>query len=111
MVARRETDLGCLWRKAAAKSILRDRARQHELQQIVGAASLAADARELEAAERLAADHGAGAGTVEIKIADHEFSGRAIEIRRATRIDAAGQSEFRVICDGDRLRQIFCAND
>ena len=45
-----------------------------EVQQVVGAAGLAADAREAETAERLPADQRAGDAAVEIQVADAELA-------------------------------------
>ena len=84
--------------------VLGDRARQDELQQVVGAAGLAADARHLEAAERLPADQGAGDAAVEIQVADQQLAPRALQVRRAAREDAAGQRVVGAVGDARTLR-------
>ena len=61
--------------EAAAEGVFGDRAFDDELQQVVGAARFVADAGELEAAERLAVDEGAGDRAVQIQIAHEQLRG------------------------------------
>ena len=51
--------------------------------QIVGAAGLGADARELEAAERLAVDQRTGDASVDVEVADAELAFDSLDIGRA----------------------------
>ena len=60
---------GLLGGEALAHGVLADRARLDELEQVVGAAGLRADARQAEAAERLASDDGAGGAAVQVDVA------------------------------------------
>ena len=67
-------------RKAAAHGVFGDRARDEELQQVVGSAGLGADAGHLEAAERLALHEGAGDLAVDVEVADAEFAADALKV-------------------------------
>ena len=58
--------------EAVAHRVLGDDARLDELEQVVGAAGLRADAGQAVAAERLAADHRAGDVAVHVEVADRE---------------------------------------
>ena len=60
--------------EAAPHGVLGDSPRQHELQQVIRAARLGADARQLEAAERLPVDQGAGDLAVDVQVADAELA-------------------------------------
>ena len=64
--------VNALGREAAAHRVFADRARLKELQQVVGPAGLVADATELEAAERVPADDGAGGLAVDVQVAGPE---------------------------------------
>src|SRR5215467_2997444 len=97
--------------KAAADSVFGDCPWDHELEQVVAAARLAADARHLEAAEGLATYQCAGDRPVEIEIPDQEFALGTFERRRAAAIDAAGQSVFRAVGDAKGLAQVARPND
>ena len=57
------------WREAAAHSVLANRSRLRELQQVVGAAGFATHAAHAKAAERLSANKRASNSTVDIEIA------------------------------------------
>ena len=57
------------WRETAAHGVLANRARLGELQQVVGAASLASHAAHAKAAERLPSNKRASNSTVDIEIA------------------------------------------
>src|SRR5215472_1364879 len=61
-------------REAAPECIFRDSARQDELQQVIGSARLGADARHLEAAERLAIRQRAGDFAIDVEIADTKLT-------------------------------------
>ena len=70
------------------------RSRRNSLQ-VVGAAGLGADPRELEAAERLAVDEGAGDRPVDVEVADAELALDPLDVRGAPRVEAAGQGVVR----------------
>ncbi len=78
----------------------RKRARLDEVEQVLAAAGLGADAREPEAAEGLAADQGAGDAAVEVEVADAELASGPLQVRGLAAEDAAGQLVFGGV--GDR---------
>jgi hypothetical protein len=71
--------------ETAAEGILRDSARQDELQQVIGSTRLRADARHFEAAEWLAIDQGTRDLAINIEIANAELTLDAGNVRRAAR--------------------------
>ena len=95
--------LGC---KPPPHRILGHGAGQQELLQVIRAAGLGADARELEPAERLAIDEGAGDRAVDVEVADPELAFDPLDIRRAARIEAAGQGVDGPVGDRERLVEI-----
>src|SRR5512147_1479690 len=80
--------IGC---EAAAQGVLGHAHRVGELLEVILAARLAADAAQLEAAEGLARDEGAGDLAVEVEVAGTEGLAGAQKMRGATRIHAARQ--------------------
>ena len=82
------------------------RAGQQELEQVVGAAGLGADARELEAAERLAVDQGPGDRPVDVEVADAELALDPLDVRRAARVEAAGQGVLRAVGDSQGVVEV-----
>ena len=60
--------------KSPPHGVLRDRPRHHELQQVIRPARLGADARQLEAAERLAVHQRPRDLAVDVEIADAELA-------------------------------------
>ena len=93
-------------REPAPHRVLRDRSRQHELQQIIRPARLRADARQLEAAERLAIDQRAGDLAVDVKVADAEAPLDGLDVARAAREEAARQRVLRAVGDFQGMLQI-----
>src|SRR5262245_55365197 len=71
---------GC---ESAAHLVFGDGARKEELQQVVRAAGLRADAAELEPAERLPVHQRAGAFAVDVQVADAESALHLFEIAGA----------------------------
>ena len=59
---------------------------EQEVEQVVGAARLGADARELETTKRLAIDQRAGDASVDVEIADAELAFDSFDIGRAARV-------------------------
>ena len=86
--------------EAAPHGVLGDGPGQEELAEVVGAAGLGADPRELEPAERLAVDQGAGDRPVDVEVADPELALDPLDVRRAPRVEAAGQGVVGAV--GDR---------
>ena len=87
-------DLGrrVLRREAAPEGVLGDGPGEEELVEVVGAAGLGpADPRELEAAEGLAVNQGPGDRAVDVDVADAERPLDPLDVRRAPRVEAAGQ--------------------
>ena len=80
------TFLDVLRREPPAHRVLGDAAGQQKLEQVIRAAGLGADARELEAAERLAVDQGPGDPAVDVQIADAELALDSLDVRRAARV-------------------------
>src|ERR1700682_1410695 len=62
-----------IWGEASAHRVLGDGPGQQEFPQVVGPTRFGTDARELEAAERLAIDQGTGDRPVDIEVADPEL--------------------------------------
>src|SRR6185437_11618813 len=87
------------WGKATTHGVLGDRARQQKKQEVIVTSGLAADARHLESAKRLAADQGAGNAAVEIKIAHQQLAACPFEMRRAARKNPARQCVLRAVKD------------
>src|ERR1043166_6482809 len=79
--------------------LLRDALRLEEQEQVVASARLAVGAAHVEAAERMAADHRAGALAVQVQVADEELVARALELRRVPRVDRAREPVVRVVRD------------
>jgi len=75
------SSLSARWREAAAHRVLRNRAWQDELQEIVRPAGLAADARHLETAKGLAVNDGSGDLAVDVEVSDAELAADALEQR------------------------------
>src|SRR5688500_10364362 len=98
---------GC---EAAAERVLGDRARDHELEGVVRAAGLGADAGELEAAEGLAVHERAGDLAVDVEVADAELAADAVDRRGAAGVDAAGEGIFRAVGDGEGFGGVACAD-
>src|SRR5204862_7845668 len=69
--------------EAAAQRVLGDHARLDELHEVIRAAGLPADARQLASPERLATDARAGGGAVDIEVADAKGRARPGESHRA----------------------------
>src|SRR4051812_24695881 len=65
--------------EASAHGVFGDGSGPAELGEVVGAAGLGAQARELVAAEGLAFDEGAGDLAVEVEVADAELAADAVE--------------------------------
>src|SRR5947208_7052030 len=97
--------------EAAADSMFGNSARNDELQEIVAAASLAADAAHLEAAEGLAVHQGTCDRAVQIEIANKELAAGAIEGGRTAGVDAASEGVVRAVGELERVVQVGCAND
>src|SRR5262245_37464290 len=93
--------------EAASEGILRDSARQQELQQVIGPAGLRADARQAEAAERLAIDQGAGDLAVDVEVAHAELALDPLDVRRAAREQPAGQRVGHVVGDADGVAEVL----
>jgi hydroxymethylpyrimidine pyrophosphatase-like HAD family hydrolase len=92
--------------EAAAERVLRDRPRQHELEQIVRPACLRADARQLEAAERLAVHQRPRDLAIDVQVADAELALHPRDVLRAARVQAARQRVFRSVGDLQSVRQV-----
>src|SRR5438874_1840607 len=90
-------------REAAAQGIFGADARLNELEEILAAASLGADAGETEPAEGLAADQRPGDATVEIEIADTKVSPSALQVGGRAAEDATGEFVRAAVGDGQRL--------
>src|SRR6516165_4822621 len=78
-------------REAAPHGVFCNSPRQDKLQQIIRPARLGADAGQLEAAERLAVNQGAGDLPINIQISDAKLTANLANIGRAAGIQAAGQ--------------------
>src|SRR5690348_1180720 len=106
----------CSWRATSAASFsfaarwsaslmklqfLADRLGLAEEVQIVGAAGLGVGAGHIESAERIRADHRAGALAIDIEIADVELAHRAVDLLLAGGVDRAGQTVLGVVGDGE----------
>src|SRR6187551_1780923 len=85
--------LGC---EAAAHRVLTDRARLQELQQVVRPAGLVADAAELEATERMAADDRARRLAVNVQVAGAKGGPARGDVARVARVQTAGEREVGV---------------
>src|SRR3954452_16571545 len=72
--------------EAAAHLVLGDRSRQHELQQVVRAAGLRADAAQLEPAEGLAVHQRTRALAVDVQVADAEPALHLLQVARAAAV-------------------------
>src|SRR3990170_2690897 len=77
--------------EAVAQGVLGNRPRFEKLKEVVRPAGLGADAGELQAAERLALDDGAGDAAVDVEVAHAEFLPRFFDMRRRAGKDTAGQ--------------------
>src|SRR5262249_15188534 len=71
-----------------------------ELEEVVGAARLRANARHSKAAEGLAGDEGAGDAAVDVEVADAELALGPLEVRGLAREDAARELVRAVVGDG-----------
>ena len=69
--------------KPAPHGVFGDAAGEEEFVQVVGAAGLGADARELEAAEGLAVDQGAGDGAVDVEVSHTKLAFHPFDVGRA----------------------------
>ena len=78
----------------------------HKLQQVFAPAGLRIRTAHIKSAERVNADQGARAFTVQIEIADVKFTPRPLEIFLAGRKNRAGQTEFRIVGDLERVVEI-----
>ena len=98
---------GC---EAAPHGVLGDGAGQHELQQVVGAARLGADAGKLEPAEGLAVDQGAGDLAVDVQVADAELAPDPLDVARgcASRGRRSGRTSCRWRSRGPRRGPCAC---
>src|SRR6516162_9099185 len=76
--------------EAAPHGIFCDNPRYDELTQIIRAAGFGTDAGQLEPAERLAGDQGAGDLAIDVQIADAEFALDSANVVGAARINPTG---------------------
>src|SRR5271169_3191889 len=77
-----------------------------EQQQVVRPAGFGVRARHVETAKGMRAHHGARALAIDVQVADVELVHRALLLLRRTGIDSAGQAEFRVVGDLERVIEI-----
>src|SRR5437660_3629050 len=84
-------------REALPDRVLGHRARLDELEQVVRAAGLGADAREAVAAEGLAADARPGDGAVHIEVPGAELVRGTPDVYRRAREEAARERVSRVV--------------
>jgi hypothetical protein len=95
-----------LRRETAAHRVFRAHAHFREVEQITGATRLGPRAAHLESAERLTVNLRPGASAIEVKIADAKFLTRPKQIFRAARVNGAGQREFALIGNFQRMGKI-----
>src|SRR5262249_37615096 len=82
-----------------------------ELEEIVGAAGLVADAGQAKATEGLAADDGAGNLAIYVKVTDAEVAPRLFVVARIAGEQAAGEGEVGVEGKGEGLIESFGPED
>src|SRR5579863_1034434 len=67
--------------------------------QVIRAAGLRVGSRHIESAERLRTDHGAGALTVDVQVADVKFANGAGDLVFGLGVHRAGQSKLGIVGD------------
>src|SRR5579864_8747212 len=80
-------------------------------QEVIRSPGFRIGARHVEAAEGMCAHHGAGRLAIEIQIADVELAARTVELRAIARIDAAGETEERIVCDRKTVVEVLGLDD
>src|SRR5438132_13216990 len=96
-------------REALPDRVLGHRARLDELEQVVRAAGLGADAREAVAAEGLAADARPGDGAVHIEVPGAELVCRAPDAHRRAREEAARERVVGAVGERERVLEVVGA--
>src|ERR1043165_7155069 len=100
-----------VWRDTAAEGVFATGARLDELQQIVAAAGLGADAGHGEAAEGLAGDEGAGNAAVDVEVANAELALGLLEVGRLAGKDAAGEFVVGGVGDAEGFVEVGGVHD
>src|SRR5437879_8451534 len=93
-------------REALADRVLGHRTRLDELQEVVRAARLRADAREAVAAEGLAADARPGDGAVHVEVPGAEFVRGTPDVHRRAREEAAREGVGRVVREREGVLEV-----
>src|SRR5262249_11406657 len=93
-------------REAAAHGIFCDSPGEQELQQVIRAARLGADARKLEPAERLSVYEGARDLAVDVQVADTELPLDAGDVVRAARVQSAREGVGSAVGDLQGVLQV-----
>src|SRR5438445_6627265 len=96
-------------REALPDRVLGHRARLDELEQVVRAAGLGADAREAIATEGLAADARPGDGAVHVEVPGAELVCRAPDAHRRAREEAARERVVGVVGERERVLEVVGA--
>jgi hypothetical protein len=81
---------------------------ESEVQQVITAAGLGASAGHMKTAEWMAANDGAGDGSIDVEVTYLEIAPDSGDVVRATGIKAAGQSKGGRVRQLDRFVQVVC---
>src|SRR5436190_3067773 len=74
--------IGC---EAVAHDVLGDDSRDDELEEVIAASRLGPAAGHLESAKGMPADHGAGAGAIDVNVAGDQLRFYALDVSRTAR--------------------------
>ena len=77
-----------------------------EVKQIISTAGFGAAAAHFESAERMPADHRAGAAPIYIDVSGDELGFGALDVRRAAREKSGGERELGVIGNANGVGEI-----
>src|SRR5207253_10217233 len=83
-----------------------DDARDKEVQQVVTIAGFGSTAAHLESAKRMAANHGASAGAIDVNVSSHELGLHPFDVSRTAREKSGGERVIGIVRNPYRVVQI-----
>src|SRR6478752_5373010 len=92
--------------ETVAHDVFGDNARNEEVQQIIAAAGFGAAAAHLESTERMATDHRAGAGAIDINIPGYQLGFDPLDVSRTAREESCGERVIGVVSNSDCVIEI-----
>src|SRR5437588_4940332 len=94
------------WRKAAAKTIFGDYAREEKILQIFAPACFGPATAHFKTAKWLPLHDCARDWAIDVKVAANNFAPGALDIQRAARINSAGQGKLAIVGQGHRFIEV-----